>query len=214
MAHPSHAPAGAHLSQPPPSNIGFTRADHSASSRTHALESLARAQLSVPVGRAKPSARRVGASRAAAEPRRTISHFNACRTSKDAYLASPIPRLAANNAAVNELTGVADAEIEPAYSCTGHFSLLNEFEKGNRNGLFRRFRWSYPVKPRHGNAIDRDGLEEHGQWPHPEAGVPVKGSVYDQWLIGLAVASGEQHLVAVAFVMPIDARFRCRHGHS
>ncbi len=94
-------------------------------------------------------------------PRRVIGYFTSWRTGKDgtpAYLASNIPwtkvthinyafahvdaqnrisvgnPTATNNSATNMTwPGVAGAEMDPAFSYTGHFNLLNKFKKANPN---------------------------------------------------------------------------------
>jgi GH18 family chitinase len=97
----------------------------------------------------------------AGHPRRVIGYFTSWRHGKDgrpAYLANQIPwnkithinyafahvdganrisvgnPTAANNPATNMTwPGVAGAEMDPAFSYTGHFNLLNKFKKQNPN---------------------------------------------------------------------------------
>lgn len=100
-------------------------------------------------------------SMGADHPRRIIGYFTSWRTGKNgapAYLVNQIPwqkvthinyafahvdgankisigtPTAANNAATNMTwPGVAGAEMDPAFSYTGHFNLLNKYKKANPN---------------------------------------------------------------------------------
>ena len=55
-------------------------------------------------------------------------------------------------------------------------------------------------------AVPLHGLTPHGGRAHPEAALTVQSAVHHHFLFGLAVPGHAQHLVFIAFEMPVAAR--------